>query len=528
MRIYSLKDAHNMAPSWQRSQIYNALDCIGTRQVFDSLWKAADERTRRTYGFVRSTQAVGFTMMNRGILVNEFDRTLAIRDAQKDLDAAEASLTANERILAVWDGLEKETGLCPKSKRKDGKHTWAKGEEDTPKRLCDCCGTSRMKRKPFQASSPQQVMHLLYDLLHLPVQRNKLHKPSSDHESLMKLVEKCPKHSDILTPLLSYKGLEKQLQFLSVPLRNGRYTSTFSIGTAWTGRWSAQKDPYKFGGNAQNITEKFRKIFVADPGYELCYADLKQAESNIVAHLAGDDEYIEAHASGDVHTYVTRLVWPDMPWTGDLKQDKKIAKQLPEWDPAPGHDFRFQSKRIQHGSNYGLSPFGIALIAHIPVAAATAAQRNYFRAFPHIQAWQKTIRQQVQDRETLVNPLGIGCRLFGRPWDEHTYKQGLAYKPQGLVAHIINCAAWSIWNEMDPEEVEMLAQIHDALMWQHRIEARDRVMPRAVELFQVPVPITDIYGKMRVAQIEVEAAVGRNWSHYDPETNPEGIREWPF
>lgn len=528
MQEFSLKEAMNLPPSWIRSQIYNALDCVGTRQVFDSLWAASDERTRRTYSFSRATQAMGFSMMSRGILIDQHARTLAIKDAERDLEECERLIQTNQRILAVWDGMEKVTGHCEKSTRKDMKHVWQKGVEDTPERLCTCCGTSRFTRKPFQASSPQQMKHLLYDLLHMPVQKNKLHKVSADHDSLLKLKTKCPKQLDVLEPLLSYRKYEKQVQFLGAPLRNGRWTSTFSIGTAWTGRWSAQKDPYRYGGNAQNITEKFRHIFIADPGKELCYADLKQAESNIVAHLAGDEEYIEAHRSGDVHTYVTRLVWPEMDWTGDLKQDKKTAKALPEWDPEPGHDFRFQSKRVQHGSNYGLTPFGIAMIAKIPVEQATKAQRNYFKAFPHIQAWQRTIRAQVENRELLVNPLGVGTHLFGRPWDEHTYKQGLAFKPQGLVAHIINCAGWQMWDQMDPELIWMLAQIHDALIWEHLIEDRDIVMPRAIDLFSVPVPITDIYGKMRVAQIEVEAAVGANWGHWDPEHNPSGIREWPF
>jgi len=112
-------------------------------------------------------------------------------------------------------------------------------------------------------------------------------------------------------------------------------------------------------------------MFIADPGKVLCYADLKQAESLTVAYLAGDEAYIEAHKSGDTHTFVARMIWPDLPWTGDIWKDKAWAKEhMPEWDPADGHDFRFQSKRIQHGGNYGMSPYGVARVAHIPVAEA--------------------------------------------------------------------------------------------------------------------------------------------------------------
>lgn len=227
-----------------------------------------------------------------------------------------------------------------------------------------------------------------------------------------------------------------------------------------------------------------------------------------------------------MHTYVTRLVWPDLPWTGDLKRDKVIAKQNPEWDQAPGHDLRFQSKRIQHGSNFGLTPAGISMIAKIPMKAAAAAQRNYFRGFPNIPAWQDKVAGMVREQEPLVNPLGRKIRLFGRPWDGHTIKQGLAFLPQSTVADIINVGVWRIWNELDePGEdiVELLAQVHDAILFQYPID-RDDLVKRAISLMKVPVPVVDIFGKLRIAEVETEAAIGLNWGKQSKD-NPDGLVE---
>lgn len=528
-RIITLEQAQALTGQ-QRHWAYNSLDTIGTRHIYDTLSPRLDPVDARTYAFERASQGPAFAMSTRGIKVDLDARDDAVRELKAELRRVEREVNKLDTVAAFWDGQELVTGQCPHSSRKDGRHTWERGVADTPARTCVSCGASRFKRSAFNPNSHDQCKHLLYDILNLKRQFNKDGAVSADDEALDRLGRKYPKHLELTTAIRSSRGLAKQIGFLKTRLSPaGRFTSNFSVGQAWTGRWSAAHDPFGDGGNAQNIAERHRKMFIADPGYELWYADLKQAESNLVAHLAGDEGYIEAHRSGDVHTYVTRLVWPDLSWTGDLALDKAIAKSLPEWDPVPGHDFRFQAKRIQHGSNYGLTPFGIAIIGHIPVEAARTSQRAYFRAFPGIPEWQRTIRVAVEAGLPLTSPLGIRTRLFGRPWDEHTYKQGLSLLPQGTVAHIINIAAWRIWMELDLQgRLMLLAQVHDALVGQSPLGAEGReALRQAMALMTIPLPITDIAGKTRIAQIEVELAVGTNWGHAGKD-NPGGIRELVF
>lgn len=527
-RIIDLRKLHALPHSQVREWGYNAVDTLATREIADVLLPRLDPVDARTYAFERAVQGPAMTMTKRGILVDTDARDDSVKVLRKELRAQERALAKMPLVVNNWDGVEKETGECPKSKRKDGKHSWQPGVPDAPERICTMCGRSRYKSSPLNVNSPPQIKHLLYDILHIKRQFDKDGAVTTDEEALERIGRRWPKYKELTDAILAVKGLRKQIGFLNSRLTyDKRFKSTFSVGTAWTGRWSASKDAFGFGGNSQNIAERHRHIFIADPGYELCYADLKQAESNVVAHLSGDEGYIEAHASGDVHTYVTRLVWPDLPWTGDLALDKAIAKQLPDWDPVPGHDFRFQAKRIQHGSNYGLSPFGIAIIAHIPVEAAQRAQRAYFRAFPNIPLWQQSIAALVRDRQPLYNPLGIRVKLFGKPDREHTYKQGLAFPAQSAVAHIINIAVWQLWMELDPTDLLLLAQIHDAILWEHRIEDRDRVLKLAAPLMRIPVPIKDFRGTTRTAIIETEAAVGHNWGHKNA-SNPDGLVEVHF
>ncbi len=507
-----------------RSWAYNALDCIATREIADTLLPRLTPDQARHYAFERAAQVPAFAMTRRGVLIDEDACHDAVTALQQEKRTAVRKLAHSPEVLVLWDGLDKVTGDCKKSTRKDGRHTWEKGVPDSPARKCVNCKARRFTKSMFNANSTHQCAHLLYDLMSLAVQRNRDGGVTTDDDALQRLGRKYKRAMRLTSAILNIRGLVKQMGFLkSRRTPSGRFGSTFVVGQAWTDRWSSTKNPHSEGGNLQNVAERHRHIFIADPGMELCYADLKQAESNLVAHIAGDEAYIEAHKSGDVHTFVTRLIWPDMPWTGDLELDKPIAKQLPDWDPVPGHDFRFQAKRVQHGGNYGLTPYGIARIAHIPVIAATAAARAYHGAFPGIRGWQRWTAKKVANREALPLPLGFYVKLFGRPWDEHTVKQGLSLLPQGTVAHIINIAAWRVETNPELAELQLLAQVHDALMFQFP-KGRYDLVRRAVALMTIPIRITDITGTTRTTIIEVEAACGQNWGHRSAD-NPLGIEE---
>jgi DNA polymerase I-like protein with 3'-5' exonuclease and polymerase domains len=208
-----------------------------------------------------------------------------------------------------------------------------------------------------------------------------------------------------------------------------------------------------------------------------------------------------------------------------MSKDKKIAKQLPPWDPVEGHDWRFQAKRIQHGSNYGLSPYGIAMIAQIPLEQAKLAYERYMTEFDYIPAWHGWMRQQVREQRPLINPLGREVELVGRPWDDHTWRQGLAFLPQSTLADIEDLAMWRVWHDLELQGLQLLAQVHDAILFQYP-RGELSLVREALQRMRIPLPVTDFQGTTRMAVIGVEAAVGRNWGHKGPD-NPYGIDEAP-
>lgn len=355
---------------------YACLDTTGTREIFDVLHPRLNEDQERTYRWSMAQLSPSVAMTLRGIKVDLFARQRAQKALKAEVLVAEKRIQEDPLVIAHWDGQILNRENCLKAKPKKGglpgKHKWPrrKAGEDRPKekdRYCELCGAHRVKAAPFLATSPHQVKHLLYDILNVPKRLDKQGKLTTNDDALQaiakdgrvigwthdrkKMIRKrLDGLSTLCDSILQVRDLQKQLGFLEARLsERGRFHASFNVAGTWTGRWSSSKDPFQRGSNAQNIGEQHRHIFIPDPGRLMAYADLKTAESLKVAYLAGDEAYIEAH-KGDVHTWVCRELWPDLPWTGDIKKDKAIASSnYPEWDNVPGHDFRFQSKRIQHG-----------------------------------------------------------------------------------------------------------------------------------------------------------------------------------
>lgn len=523
-RIVTLQEAQ-LLTGQLRDWAYNTLDVTGTREAGDTLLPQLTGNHERIYRFERALQAPAMSMMLRGVRVDQQKRNEMVGLLKQELARDEKKIAKLSEVTEVWDGTEKETGICPAEFGKH--HKWPRGMPDGPGRLCERCGAPRIKPLAFNANSATQRAHLFYDLHKVEPEKNKDGEITTDGDALERIGRKYPRLLNLTSSIEGVIDKKKQLGALAAKLTpDGRYPSSFNVGAAWTGRFSSSKNPFQLGGNLQNVAPRHRRVFIADPGMDMFYADYMQGESNIVAHLSGDEKYLEAHRLGDVHTYVTRYIWPDLPWTGDLAKDKKIAKQLPPWDQAEGHDYRFQCKRIQHGSNYGLTPFGISMIAKIPLSEAKLAYERYMTEFDGIPAWHNWVYARVHEHQPLINPLGREITLFGRSWDKHTKRQGLAFLPQSTLADIEDIALWQVWNYLEQEGVYELAQVHDAILGQYPRGDLSKVRD-VLGLMSIPVPVVDIYNKTRMMTIGVEAAVGRNWGHKGKD-NPYGIDEAPI
>jgi len=174
---------------------------------------------------------------------------------------------------------------------------------------------------------------------------------------------------------------------------------------------------------------------------------------------------------------------------------------------------------ITGNSNYLGTPFTMARHLKVPTRLMEHFQSRYFGAFPAIARWHQWVAKQLQTTQLLRNAFGRTRHFFGRPNDDTTLREAIAFGPQSSTADRLNLILWRVWHYMP--EVELLAQVHDALYFQFPDSADElATVNKALRLCSVP-----LTRDSRVFDVPGEAKTGWNWGRYDPKSNPDGLRK---
>lgn len=471
-------------------QIYNGLDCLVTLEVFEELGRLFNDPPV-VYSFERALQAPALEMMLRGFRVDEYERQKSI--ARLRIQIVEMQEILNEFAIAVWD-------------------------------------------KPLNPRSPVQLKSFFYGAMRLPEQwtsQKGERKLSMNRETLEKL-ELYFHTRPIISVILKIRELAKKLEFLETEVdHDGRLRTSYNIAGTETGRWSSSSNAFGTGGNFQNWTDELRRVFIADEGMIICGIDREQSESREVGFQCGllfnDWTYLDLCESGDLHTATCKMIWRDLGWTGDPKIDREIADQIFYRQ----FSYRDMSKRGGHGSTYLGTPFTMARHLKVPTSLMANFQSSFFGAIPCIPRWQRWTAQALQTTQELTTPFGRRRHFFGRPTDDTTLREAIAYVPQSMTADRTNLGLWRVWKYMP--EVQILAQLHDAIYFQMPIESDYKAtIDRALALTSVPLTHAG-----RVFDVPGEPKLGFNMSMYccgDKSLpackncrlppNPDGLRKW--
>lgn len=498
--------------------VYNGLDTAVTLEVFNELRpqlggrntgdsnfdpidalvnypktnKPEDQERRRfiqhsasqlTYNFERAMQGPALEMMQRGWRVNLFYRDRAVQFLQAQDNFLSSHL--DSLATAVWG-----SGLNP--------------------------------------NSPLQLKEFFFKSMGLPEQYrwDKGRKVVTTNREALEKLSTYIYARPFTNHILSLRDTRKKVSVLTTEVDSDkRMRTSYNVTGTESGRWSSSKNAYGGGTNLQNITEELRRCFVADKGYKLAYVDLSQAESRFLGFLLWvlfeDPTYLDACESGDLHTAVAQLVWPELPWTGNLKQDKEIAERA----FYRHFSYRDLAKRGGHGTNYWGKPPTMARHLHVTTPIMEKFQAGYFDAFPGIPKYHQWCAQQIQLHQYMVTPLGMGRHFFSRPGDDATIREAIAFVPQSGVAQLLNLALYRIWR--DVREVQLLGQVHDAVVLQYPEEIENEVLPKVLEKMA-----TRLTWKGRSLVIPADVMIGWNWQKQDPKKkyskdgNPDGLRGW--
>jgi DNA polymerase I-like protein with 3'-5' exonuclease and polymerase domains len=347
----------------------------------------------------------------------------------------------------------------------------------------------------------------------------KMGRPTTDRSAREKL-ESYPIAAQLVRHINALTELGDKISVLRTELdTDGRIRTSYNIAGTSTGRFSSSLSEFGTGGNLQNVEESLRSVFIADPGWKFAKCDAKSGESYAVGAIEwnrfGDGTYLDAVESGDIHTSVARLVWPDRGWTNVLAADKNLAEQ-PFYR---NFSYRFMCKKLGHGSNYAGKPFTLAEQSRVPIDVVAEFQRQYFTAFPAHQRWQSDVEHQLRRTGNLTSLTGRRRWFFGRRTDAGTLREAIAYDPQCSLADIVNITMLRIWRQ---RQVLIMMHDHDALTFMYPEETEDEIIPWLLENLVVSIPLD----RGRVLRIPYDVEVGWNKGHHDPNRNPDGLQPY--
>lgn len=458
----------------ERLWVYNGLDAMLTTEILDVLLPQLDNQTAATYAFERELQGPALDMALRGVRIDQALKASVIESFLEQISTLEDDLA---RI--VTEGL----GFFG-----------------------------------FNWRSNNDLRKLFYELLSIPVIR-KQGQPTVNREALEKM-EAYFIARPIINHLLLLRELGKKIGVLRTEIDfDGRMRTSYNIAGTTTGRFSSSFSAFGSGTNLQNIEESIRPIFIADPGMKMAYLDAAQGESRVVGaiewNLFKDGRYLDACESGDLHTNVAKLCWPKLPWTGDPALDRQLAEQ-----PFYRHyDYRFMCKKIGHGTNYVGKPYTLAKQAKVDQRAIEEFQPKYFIAFPAHQRWHGWVRQQLQSTGILTSLTGRRRYFFGRRDEDETFRQAVAYDPQGSLGDILNRGMLNVFRAND---CQLLMQIHDAILIQYPEAHEDEVISKVQS--QLHQRIELCHGRDLVMPFDVKT--GWNWGNFDAKSNEAGLKSY--
>ena len=372
-----------------------------------------------------------------------------------------------------------------------------KGLSRLEKDIYDSCGG------PFNINSPQQLSQMLFETLQLKGKVNKTGKGalSTAASELEKLAGEHP----VIEMILKYRELQKLKTTYVEPFpayvnkETSRLHTTFNQTGAATGRLSSQ-DP-----NIQNIPiktelgQEFRKIFVSERGYSLVSFDYSQLELRIAAHVAKDDKMLAAFNRGeDIHTRTAAEIF-------GVKAEEVTSAM------------RRQAKVMNFGLLYGMGVLGFQRASGVSREKAKEFIQKYMKEFFGIAEYMRKIKFTAGEKGYVETIFGRKRKLpeinSGIPMlVAQAERMAINMPIQGTAADLIKLAmikiSDSINTEYEKNEVRMLLQVHDELLFEIKKGKEKDISKKIADImgnsYKLDVPLT------------VDVKYGDNWRDLKP------------
>lgn len=256
--------------------------------------------------------------------------------------------------------------------------------------------------------------------------------------------------------ILEYRDHAKRLQWDYPKYINpstGRIHPSFVQTGADTGRFSCKKP------NLQNVPKdkKFRRMFIARPGYKLVSADYGQQELRVLAEVSQDPKLIEVCREADPHLENAKVIY----------SDDTIIKSDPRRDVAKGCGFALA---------YGASAKTFAHNAGISAKEGAKAYKLIHKTYSRVDAWALESWKGLC-ANGFVMTLGGRRRYFPRAAEApgKYMTVGRNTPIQGTSADMMKLALVLVTEALQEYDAGIVLSVHDEIVVEVVIESAKEV-----------------------------------------------------
>ncbi|RKD23791.1 DNA polymerase I [Ammoniphilus oxalaticus] len=347
----------------------------------------------------------------------------------------------------------------------------------------------------FNINSPKQLGEILFDKLGLPV----IKKTKTGYSTNADVLDKLQGQHEIIPQILHYRQLGKLYStyieglIKEIHPQTGRLHTSYNQATTATGRLSSVEP------NLQNIPirleegRRIRQSFVpSEDSWVILSADYSQIELRVLAHIAGDENLVEAFLQGaDIHTKTAMNVF------GVLADDVTS-------------DMRRQAKAVNFGIIYGISDYGLSQNLNITRKEAASFIERYFDVFQGVQEYMKDIVEKAKQDgyvTTLLNRRRYLPEITHRNFNIRSFAERTAMNTpiQGSAADIIKLAMVNMSRALTEKKLRsrMLLQVHDELVFEVPKEELEQMKQLVAETMEQAITLR--------VPLKVEVSWGDTW-----------------
>jgi DNA polymerase I-like protein with 3'-5' exonuclease and polymerase domains len=274
--------------------------------------------------------------------------------------------------------------------------------------------------RPINLGSPVDLPALMYseDGFHFDVIKdNESGKPSTDEETLtnLRLTIKKPDSPKaiFLDKLLELRGLEKMYKtyiygWWEKVQDDSRLHGRYNIHGTDSNRFSSA-DPNMQQIPKTSVDPNIKKQLVAPPGYLYMSFDYSQAELRMMAHLSGDETYLDAFAKGaDPHLGIAAAKYGV-----SIEEASKIYEDENHPDHKLWKTRRKQAKQIAFGLIYGIGEALLAVKLSDPKAGIIVTKEEAHKEMAEFFEKHPKILKFKEKQEKFLRKHGYYTQLFG-------------------------------------------------------------------------------------------------------------------